>query len=1114
MKTKHNQSMSQSNLQITLFGSPSIMVDGRPVTGFPSSKVTALAYYLAATGRPHTRDALAGLIWPDYDSASAKRNLRGALYHLRKQLGDFVSVNRQAAGFDLTQNVVVDCLRFEQAIAATSGLAQESEEQLDLLLEAAALYRGDFLDGFHIDDTDTFDDWQRAEQERYLHLIAQTLNALVQSAIQHNDMLRGVDYASRLVNLDPLREETHRHLMLLLAMDGQAGAAMAQFEQCREILSDELGLEPDDETLKLAQRIEAGDFSIGLAYPSLPRRRLHNLPAEMTAFFDRVEVAEQLLQMLADRNNRLVTINGAGGIGKSRFVRHMGHRLLQGLEAALNDDSNGDESSESFHVVQGLDLKELAADGIYFVSLAGIESTTGDNDSAGLEIVAAIAEALQLDMTENADMLDQLSRSLADHRLLLILDNFEQLQPQSRLIVHLLQHVPGLTVLVTSRTRLNVRGERVVVLDGLPLPKEDLPDDVRASPAGQLFIAAAEAVAGGLEIDETAGKAIARTCNLLQGMPLGIELAASWTAMLSCDEIAEEIQANLDFLESSMPDLPERHRSLRAIFNQSWRLLSEAERQTVQRLALFRGGFTREAAAAVADARLPALQSLVNKSLIKRTDSGTGNASRYEMPEVLRQYAAEHLVANNDYASMARDHAAYFDRFLRSLATELRSGDQHGALTRVAAEIENLRSAQSWSIGQLEQRGQGKASALSYLTACTRSLFDFYDVRGWFQEGVSRFGDAADAVERAPDREMSSQEMPLQAALRVRQAWFRFHLGEHGESERMLLDALDALQDLDASGSGTDLDAASNHAASADEEIIFVLNYLGAVLRHRGKVDDARERLGQALDLARREQDDYAASVAMNTLGQVAYVTGDLAATQDLCARALRLKRKIGDRRGMIYSLTYLGRVAQERGELEAARTYFAEAMEIADDLEDPRGVALAQQNLGNVAVADRHFTGARIQYQAALERFLRIGSLTESTVVQTRLAEIAAEQQQMAHACGQMQDALQTAIRVESMHALTTALLGCAGIFAATGRPDPAANLLDALAHVAQLDRRQKAQIVAMQEKLIGDHASPQVEPDAAKVAAKPTTRSSDKSLVEIAEATIDLLDQLQRQF
>ena len=224
------------------------MVDGHPVTGFPSSKVTALAYFLAATGRTHTCDALAGLIWPDFDSASAKRNLRGALYHLRKHLGDFVSVNRQEAGFDLTRNVVVDCLRFEQAIAATSGLPQDSEEQIDLLRVRPPRSTAAISSTAFTPTTPTgFDDWQRAEQERYLHLIAQTLNTLVQSAIRRNDTLGGVDIATRLVSLDPLREETHRHLMLLLAMDNQAGAALAQFEQCGRSSGMSCGVEPDAE---------------------------------------------------------------------------------------------------------------------------------------------------------------------------------------------------------------------------------------------------------------------------------------------------------------------------------------------------------------------------------------------------------------------------------------------------------------------------------------------------------------------------------------------------------------------------------------------------------------------------------------------------------------------------------------------------------------------------------------------------------------------------------------------------------------------------------------------------------------------------------------------------
>ena len=752
-----------------------------------------------------------------------------------------------------------------------------------------------------------------------------------------------------------------------------------------------------------------------------------------------------------------------------------------------------------------LDIKGLAQDGIYFVSLAGVEASATDADAAGLGILAAISDALQLDMTQNADMLEQLARSLADHRLLLILDNFEQLQPQADLIVRLLQRIPGLTALVTSRTRLNVRGEHVLMLDGLPLPMADEFDDVAASPAGQLFIATAQSVADGFQIDEATAKAIARTCTLLQGMPLGIELAASWTAMLSCDEIAREIQSNLDFLESSMPDLPQRHRSLRAVFDQSWRLLTEDEQQTVQKLAIFRGGFTREAAASVVDARLPTLQMLVNKSLIRRVDpAGRPDAehqSRYEMPEVLRQYAAERLVAGRQEMSTGQAHVAYFESFLKSLATELRSGDQHGALAQIASEIENLRFAQQWAMANIGN-GHRKPTALSFLQACTSSLFDFYDIRGWFQEGASRFGAATDAVRQASQAGEFAQRMTLLwAALNARQAWFLFHLGDHAASERLLLQSLTTLQSLD-----TETDQAALPTVHSDEEIVFVLNYLGAVLRHRRRTEAAQQRLGQALDLATRNRDDYAASVALNTLGQVSFVIGDFDATQDLCSRALRLKRQIGDRRGLIYSLTYLGRVAQARDELETARAYFAEALDIAEELEDPRGVAMAQQNLGNVALAGRQFTGARIQYQAALETFRRIGSLIETSVVLTRLGEIAAGQQQMGLAVEYMLDALQTAVRVESPHALTTSLLGSAGLLAAMDKPEPARQILVVLERMDQPDRRQQLQMAALLEQLAAAQSeSEEAEAGAVQIAAETT-------LVEVAEGTIDRIAHIHR--
>ena len=546
--------------------------------------------------------------------------------------------------------------------------------------------------------------------------------------------------------------------------------------------------------------------------------------------------------------------------------------------------------------------------------------------------MAAIAEALQLDMTGNADMLEQLGRALADQRMTLILDNFEQLQNQANVLVQLLQQAPGITILVTSRTRLNVRGEQVLVLDGLPLPNDMEIENVRSVPAGQLFYAAAASATPGFEADGEASRAIARTCRLLQGLPLGIELAASWTGLLASEEIATEIQSNLDFLQSNMPDLPDRHRSLRAVFDQSWRLLTEDEKETLQRLAIFRGGFTREAAAQVAGADLLVLQTLSNKSLIRRGEPGPEGQVRFEIPEVLREYADEHLKEGNERSETLQAHVRFYNFFLAAQAPELRSGEQGLALERIAVEIENLRLAHDWAV---EQAKAGSAEAFALLQASHAHAFDFYDIRGWFQEGATRFAAAAEALDRLPlDGGIQPGQVILQIVLNARHAWFLFHLGKQEASERQLTDCLLRLDDV----RNESMANASGAPECRSEQGDRWTNRLHAQLSGGG-ASTPRESRGSAAAIGPGTGNRHADRRRIRRQPGAEYTRSGLVHARRVrqspqpLLPALRLKRQIGDRRGMIYSLTYLGRVAQTGDELEAARTFFAEAMDIAEEL-------------------------------------------------------------------------------------------------------------------------------------------------------------------------------------
>ena len=366
------------------------------------------------------------------------------------------------------------------------------------------------------------------------------------------------------------------------------------------------------------------------------------------------------------------------------------------------------------------DADHPLAHGVFLVDLAGLDGGARSEE----QIAAAIADALQLKL-DSVDP-DAVAAALTERRLLLILDNFELLQGVGRYLTTLLERAPGLRLLVTSRVRLKLRGEQVLVLDGLPAPPED-ETALQRFPATALFMRAATTASATdeLRLDQSDAEAVAATCRLLHGLPLGIELAAAWMPMLSPREILTEIRQGLDFLQSDMPDLPERHRSLRAVFERSWLQLSDGERAALARLALFRGGFSRYAAEEVANASLLTLRQLHDKQLIRFADpedEASSQGGRYEIAEILRQYAAERLDDPAAYRDTRARHARFFLDFLAERQPELRSGDQPGALDAIGSEIDNIRFALSWLCEAGGATGRDAHAALPPGRVCTLRL--------------------------------------------------------------------------------------------------------------------------------------------------------------------------------------------------------------------------------------------------------------------------------------------------------------------------------------------------------------------------------------------------------
>ncbi|UCC75796.1 MAG: GNAT family N-acetyltransferase, partial [Anaerolineales bacterium] len=611
-----------ADLSLSLLGRFHVTLHGEAVTGFESSKVRALLAYLAVEAhRPHRRDSLAALLWPDWPDRAARSNLRNALANLRKAIGDrhatppFLHITRETMQFNTASDYWCDVTVFANLVAA-QGSDPAAIEQLEAGL---ALYGGSLLEGFFLKGCPVFDDWSLLVRERLQRQALAALHRLAAYYEQRGQYEQACEYARRQLELEPWQEEAHQQVMRLLALSGRRGAALAHYETCRRLLNEELGVEPAAETTKLYQAIKEGrelPAQERLPAPAPPPAAVvkHNLPLQLTPFVGRKAVLAQIADRLQDPECRLLTLVGPSGSGKTRLA-------LEAAAARLDDFQHG----------------------VYFVSLAPLESIEG--------IVPAVAMALGLPFyaqpagRPQPQPRQQLLDYLHHKTMLLIMDNFEHLLEGLDLLLEVLKTAPQVKILVTSQATLNLQGEQVFPVPGMDLPEWEVPEDAGATlddaaqySAVELFRQSARRAQPGFALSDDNVADVIRICHLVQGMPLGILLAAAWVGVLTPVEIASEIGQSLDFLEAQLRDLPQRQRSMRAVFDHSWRLLSEREREVFQRLSVFRGGFTRQAARQVAGASLRQLRALVEKSLLQRDPQG-----RYGVHDLLRQYAAQRL---------------------------------------------------------------------------------------------------------------------------------------------------------------------------------------------------------------------------------------------------------------------------------------------------------------------------------------------------------------------------------------------------------------------------------------------------------------------------------------
>jgi predicted ATPase/DNA-binding SARP family transcriptional activator len=775
--------MMEQELRVRVLGGAELAVSGRPLVELASAKAAALLFYLAVTGTGHSRSALAGLLWSDLPEPTARANLRLVLTKLRRVLPERLEVTRQAVALASGQPVWVD--------AVEVGRVATSERDGGELLAAVRLCRGDFLEGFEVPGAPLFDEWLARRRAAVRADMLALMDRALQLARDREDAATGTEVARRMLELEPLHEEAHRALMWFLATGGQRSAALAQYETCRYLLREELGIEPSAATAALRDEIAgAGGFTeLGVQAPAAAGRRdqataarlpAPDLPLPLTTLVGREQELARLRELLDDPACRLVTLVGPGGIGKTRLA----------VEVAAT-------------------RRGRHRDGAVFVSFVGTSPARPD-EAADL-VVADLARALGVSLAVPRDPLELLADHLAGRELLLVLDNLEQLRDAAGVVAELLRRAPGVQVLVTSRRQLGLGVEWLVEVPGLPYPPPGAGADAAAYEAVQLFEERARLLRPGFQAAAGAEGA-GRVCRLVAGVPLAIELAARWVRSASPAAIADRLAGGLDLLETTSPDVERRHRSLRSVIDWSWQLLTDEERRALRRLSVLRGGFDLEAAAAVTGAGLPLLAGLVDQSLV-----AVGEDGRYDMHELLRQYAAERLATDPaEESETRRRHAEHYAALLPAPAEALVGGGPS-----LDAEVENLRAATDWLIRDADPVA---------LDAHLLRVWAQYRRRGWFREAQAVLGTALERPEITP----------LQRA-----RWHRMlgeahqQLGEANTARHHLERALEVLGSRVPASTAGWMDVL---AAQVARRALRRLRPSGPVERRRDRRDAAQER--------------------------------------------------------------------------------------------------------------------------------------------------------------------------------------------------------------------------------------------------------------------------------
>ena len=888
----------EETIRLFLFGSFELKVKDRTVH-LPTRKTESILAYLALHRSVQNREKIASMFWGDSPDELARRSLRTALSALRKEIGEeFIVTDRETVQLNPDFPLWVDVYEAEKQAKDTFSSNSQAVVNPDL-------YRGDLLQDF-------YDDWVLEEREHYRSLFVNRLLQFAQLLRTNGDYTRVISVAQKIISIDSVNERAYQDLIFCYGVLGDRSAALKSYEECAFQLQEKLGVQPSDETNTLFEHVKKSNTSG--ASVNLVKS---NLPIPLTSFIGR----EQELKTLKDIFNktRLLTLTGVGGCGKTR--------LSIELAAQISDQF---------------------AEGVWWVELAAIQ------DEA--LVPQTIRRTLGLSESQVDSAEESIVKFLQSKQTLLVLDNCEHVvHASARLAEKILSQCPSAKILATSREALSIPGEIAWLVPSLSLPPSDQTKNLLKWECPRLFFERATSYRSDFQLTDSNVEPFLRICRALEGIPLAIELAAARVKTLSLEQLASRLDDKLGLLTTGSRVAQPRQQTLRATIDWSYELLSTQEQRVLQRLSVFYGNWTLEAAEYVCTDEqiepshiLDLITHLLDKSLIISEDQeGT---LRYRMLEIIRQYAMEQLRQADEVKQVNDRHTRYYSELAQGVGSAWYSREQSTLLKQFDAHYPNLRMALTWGLEnpkRMENWEWGLRLAVAFVPLWNFRA-ELNEAQYWLKKVIDQINAVLTEADLEPVKRMDLLSIKAKAIYEM--GALSYYLTHHAATMDLFEEAAKIYREIgDVAGLAyPNLYIAQTASETGQTDVArriwtqsleqfnqigdrwyaaMVHSFFGSAERRRGNYDEAEREFHQAIDLYDEIGDEWGRTIMFSHLGMVALGKGDPSKARDWFEQRLRIAQRIGFRHSVAYSTFLIGLTHWTAGDYNQMETCFLESM-------------------------------------------------------------------------------------------------------------------------------------------------------------------------------------------